>query len=278
MNKKFGLGKGIDALLEDYKMNTDSCSVSINLIRESPYQPRKTISEDSLQELIQSIKENGLIEPLVVRKIDQEYELIAGHRRLLALKTLQNEVVPVYIITATDKQAAEFSIIENVQRKDLNPIEIAESMSKIINDYNLTHETIANSIGKSRVYITNILRLLNLDSFSRQCIMDEKISESHGRLLLQIDDEQNRLKLLNEIIQKGLSVRDVENLLKKGEKKSKSVEKPSFSEQLKIVEQNFIHFFNKPIHIKKNKIEIVFKDEEDVLVFIQHFQHLYEED
>jgi ParB family transcriptional regulator, chromosome partitioning protein len=277
MNKKFGLGKGIDALLEDYKKTTDSCSVQINLIKESPYQPRKTISEDSLQELIQSIKENGLIEPLVVRKVDQEYELIAGHRRLLALKSLKHDLVPIFIISATNKQAAEFSIIENIQRKDLNPIEIAESMSKIIKEFQLTHETIANSIGKSRVYITNILRLLNLDSLTRQYIIDEKISESHGRLLLQISDEEKRIKLLKEIIQKGLSVRDVENKLKKGEIKDNVVDKTIFLEHLKQIQKEFLHFFHKSIHIKKNKVEIVFKDEEEVLAFIQQFQQLYKE-
>lgn len=278
MNKKFGLGKGIDALLEDYKINTDSCSVLIDQIKESPYQPRKIISEESLQELVQSIKENGLIEPLVVRKINQEYELIAGHRRLLALKTLQITSAPVYIISATNKQAAEFSIIENVQRKDLNPIEIAESMSKIIKEFQLTHETIATSIGKSRVYITNILRLLNLDPLIRELIVEDKLSESHGRLLLQITDEEKRIKLAQEIIQKGLSVRDVENKLKKKEKKDIQVDKLMLSQHLQKLEKIFIHFFNKPIQIKSNKIELVFKDNEEVLTFIQQFQHLYEDD
>jgi ParB family chromosome partitioning protein len=278
MNKKFGLGKGIDALLEDYKMNTDSCSVSIDLIKESPYQPRKTISEDSLLELTQSIKQNGLIEPLVVRKINQEYELIAGHRRLLALKSLRINIAPVYIISATNKQAAEFSIIENVQRKDLNPIEIAESMAKIIKEFQLTHETIAASIGKSRVYITNILRLLNLEPVIRELIIEEKLSESHGRLLLQIDDEEKRIKLAHEILQKGLSVRDVENRLKKRDKKEKKVDKLTLFEHSKELEKIFVHFFNKPIQIKNNKVELLFKDREDVLAFIQQFQHLYKED
>jgi ParB family transcriptional regulator, chromosome partitioning protein len=278
MNKKFGLGKGIDALLEDYKKNTDSCFVNISMITESPYQPRKTISTESLLELSQSIKENGLIEPLVVRKVDQHYELIAGHRRLLALKSLLIDSAPVFIITASDKQAAEFSIIENVQRKDLNPIELAESIAKIIHEFQLTHELIANSIGKSRVYITNILRLLNLDKLSRQSIEEEKISESHGRLLLQITDESQRVALLNEIIQKQLSVRDVENLLKKKDKKPTVVDKVTLNQYLPQLEKNFLHFFNKTIHIRKNKIELVFKDEQEVLSFIQQFQQLYKED
>jgi ParB family chromosome partitioning protein len=278
MNKKFGLGKGIDALLEDYKITSNSCSVSIHLIKESPYQPRKSISEESLQELTQSIKENGLIEPLVVRKMEEEYELIAGHRRLLALKKLALPMAPVFIITATDKQAAEFSIIENIQRKDLNPIEIAESMANIIQKFQLTHENIAHSIGKSRVYITNILRLLNLDPLIRKYIMEDKLSESHGRLLLQVSDENKRLKLATDIIEKGLSVRDVENRLKKRGKTEKSVDKSVIYHHLKRIEKDFVHFFHKPVHIFQNKVEIVFNDETEVLAFIQHFQQLYKED
>lgn len=278
MNKKFGLGKGIDALLEDYKLSSDSSSININLILESPYQPRKIVSIDSLQELIQSIQENGLIEPLVVRKINNQYELIAGHRRLKALKTLNYELVPVYIISATDKQAAQFSLIENIQRKDLNPIEIANSLSKIIQEFELTHESLANTIGKSRVYITNLLRLLNLDPDSQSCIIEEKISESHGRLLLQISDIEQRKNLLKDIIQKNLSVRDVENRFKKLQKKTKVVNNFPIYNQLKSYEKNFSHFFNRPVQIKKNKIEIVFIDESDVIKFIQHFKHLYNEE
>jgi len=278
MNKKFGLGKGIDALLEDYKLSSDSSSVNINLILESPYQPRKIISIESLQELIQSIQENGLIEPLVVRKINNQYELIAGHRRLRALKTLNYELVPVYIISASDKQAAQFSLIENIQRKDLNPIEIANSLSKIIKEFELTHESLANTIGKSRVYITNLLRLLNLDPDSQSCIIEEKISESHGRLLLQITDISQRKNLLKDIIQKNLSVRDVENRFKKLQKKTNTVNNFTIYNHLKSYEKNFSHFFNRPVQIKKNKIEIVFVDESDVTNFIQHFKRLYNED
>lgn len=278
MNRKFGLGKGIDALLEDYKKNTDTCFVDLALLKESPYQPRKSISPDSLSELTKSIEENGIIEPLVVRKVDQHYELIAGHRRLLALQSLHRDSAPVFVISATDKQAAEFSIIENVQRKDLNSIEIAESIQKIIQEFKLTHETIAKSIGKSRVYVTNILRLLDLDNLSIQSIREEKISEGHGRLLLQIHEENKRIEMLNTIIQQKLSVRDVENLLKSKSKKQVYVDKIMIKRFLPQLEKDFLHFFNKTIHIKKNKIELVFKDEEEVLNFIQHFQQLYKED
>lgn len=278
MNKKFGLGKGINALLEDYRMASDTSQIPLTDIVGSPFQPRKEISEESITELIQSIQENGLIEPLVVRKIENKFELIAGHRRVKALQILQKELAPVYIISVNDQQAAQFTIIENIQRKDLNPIELAKSMELIIENFHLTHDELAKSIGKSRVYITNLLRLLNLDPLSIQSLLQEKISESHGRLLLQIDNLAFREKLLNEIIKKSLTVKDVEKKLKTLQKKTNSVEKKTIIDEFKKFEKIFVQIFHKPIKIKKNKVEIIFKDESDVLNFIQQIQHFYNED
>jgi len=276
MNKKFGLGKGINALLEDYKFVSDTSHVLLTDIIDSPYQPRKVISDESIAELMQSIRENGLIEPLVVRKKETNYELIAGHRRIKALRLLQKEEAPVYIITASDQQAAQFTIIENIQRKDLNPIELAGSMDFILKSFHLTHEELAKYIGKSRVYITNLLRLLTLDPFCIQSIVQEKISESHGRLLLQITNLAIREKLVKEIIEKSLTVKDVEKRIKLLHKKSNTVDKSVFLNQFKKFEKRFSEIFHKPVKIKKNKLEILFKDEADVLNFIQQIQHLYD--
>lgn len=278
MNKKFGLGKGIDALLEDYRMISDTSQIPLSDIIGSPFQPRKEISEGSIAELMQSIQENGLIEPLVVRKKDNKYELIAGHRRVKALHLLKKEVAPVYIISVSDQQAAQFTIIENIQRKDLNPIELAESMELLLKNFHLTHDDLAKSIGKSRVYITNLLRLLNLDPLTIESIAKEKITESHGRLLLQIENVSFREKILNEIIEKSLTVKDVEKKLKTVQKKTHNVEKKTLSEEFKKFEKTFIQIFHKPIKFKKNKVEIIFKDETDVLNFIQQIQRLYDED
>lgn len=276
MNKKFGLGKGINALIEDYTTGSTINDINISLIKDSPYQPRKYYSEDSLQELIQSIRENGLIEPLVVRKKENYYELIAGHRRLKALQTLQQPNAPVYIIEANDKQAAQLSIIENIQRKDLNPIDLALSFSAIIEQFNLTHEEIAVSIGKSRVFVTNLLRLLHLDLSTIQALKEEKITEGHGRLLLQVEDIQSREKLLEEIIQHTLSVKELEKkistLLQPEVKKQKKISPVSTFSQF---EETLTSLFHKPVRIKSKKIEIVFRDKKELLEIIEQFTHLY---
>ena len=279
MNKKFGLGKGINALIEDYTTGSTINDISIGLIKESPFQPRKYYNDESLSELVQSIKENGLIEPLVVRKVNDTYELIAGHRRLRALQILEQVNVPVYIIDASDKQAAQLSIIENVQRKDLNPIDLALSFSVIIDQFNLTHEEIAVSIGKSRVFVTNLLRLLHLDLSTIQDLKEEKISESHGRLLLQIADLKQRESLLAEIHQKDLSVKELEKristILHPTEKKSKKLS--TFSTYSDFA-QKLSTFFHQQVRIKPKKIEILFKDEKELSKIFQQFARLYDDD
>lgn len=279
MNKKFGLGKGINALIEDYTTGSTINDINISSIKESPYQPRKFYSDDSLLELVNSIKENGLIEPLVVRKVNDVYELIAGHRRLRALQLLEQPNAPVYIIEATDKQAAQLSIIENVQRKDLNPIDLALSFSSIIEQFNMTHEEIAVSIGKSRVFVTNLLRLLHLDLATIQDLKEEKITESHGRLLLQVSDVKQRESLLAEIYQKNLSVKELEKristILHPVEKKTRKLSTlstyPDFEKKLSAV----IH---KQVRIKPKKIEILYKDEKELSELIQQFARLYDDD
>ncbi|MCE5223981.1 ParB/RepB/Spo0J family partition protein [bacterium] len=279
MNKKFGLGKGINALIEDYTTGSTINDINIELIKESPFQPRKYYNDDSLSELVQSIKENGLIEPLVVRRVENTYEMIAGHRRLRALQILEQPNAPVYIIEASDKQAAQLSIIENVQRKDLNPIDLALSFSAIIDQFNLTHEEIAVSIGKSRVFVTNLLRLLHLDLSTIQELKEEKISESHGRLLLQITDLTQRENLLAEIHQKNLSVKELEKkistILHPIEKKNKKLSTlSSFSD----FEKKLSTLIHKQVRVKPKKIEIPFKDEKELSEIFQQFTRLYDDD
>jgi ParB family chromosome partitioning protein len=278
MNKKFGLGKGINALIEDYTTGSTINDINISLIKDSPYQPRKYYTEESLQELIQSIQENGLIEPLVVRKKENYYELIAGHRRLKALQSLQQPNAPVYIIEASDKQAAQLSIIENIQRKDLNPIDLALSFSAIIEQFNLTHEEIAVSISKSRVFVTNLLRLLHLDLSTIQALKEEKITEGHGRLLLQIPDVHVREDLLGEIIQKSLSVKDLEKKISTLlHPEAKKIKKLSPVSTFSHFEEKLTLLFHKPVRIKPKKIEIVYQDEKELSEIIEQFTRLYHE-
>jgi len=276
MNKKFGLGKGLDALIQDYSANASINEISLDLIKESPYQPRFLITEESLSELISSIRENGIIEPLVVRKIDDRYELIAGHRRLSALKFLKKETAPVYIIDVQDQKAAELTIVENIQRVDLNPVELAKSISQMLQRFSLTHEQVSKVLGKSRVYITNILRLLSLDADTIKALETQQISEGHGRLLLQITDISQRTKLLSTILDKQWSVKQLSDYIKK---LSETKEKREISvfltkETRKQYEHTMSTFFNTPVKIKGKKIEIVFKEEKEFLGFFNTFNSL----
>lgn len=267
MSKKFGLGKGIDSLIKDYKIsdNYEILDVNINEIKKSPYQPRKLISEDSIKELSESIKENGLVEPLVVRKKDSYYELIAGHRRLKALQVLQKETAKVYVIEVSDEEAARIALIENIQRKDLNPIELAYSISKIINTFNLTHDELAKRLGKSRVFVTNNLRLLTLGEKAINAILEEKITESHGRLLLEIDSIKERENLLEKVITKNLTVKELEKNIKKlkdNKNKKKNIENKK--EIYKHYESKLKSIFKQPVKIKNKKIEIYYSNEAEL--------------
>lgn len=276
MNKKFGLGKGLDALIQDYSANASINEISLDLIKESPYQPRFLITEESLSELISSIRENGIIEPLVVRKIDDHYELIAGHRRLSALKFLKKETAPVYIIDVQDQKAAELTIVENIQRVDLNPVELAKSISQMLQRFSLTHEQVSKVLGKSRVYITNILRLLSLDADTIKALETQQISEGHGRLLLQITDISQRTKLLSTILDKQWSVKQLSDYIKKlsETKEKKEISVFLTKETRKQYEHTMSTFFNTPVKIKGKKIEIVFKEEKEFLGFFNTFNSL----
>lgn len=276
MNKKFGLGKGLDALIQDYSSNASINEISLDLIKESPYQPRFSITEESLSELISSIRENGIIEPLVVRKINDFYELIAGHRRLNALKFLHKETAPVYIIDVQDQKAAELTIVENIQRLDLNPVELAKSISQMLQRFNLTHEQVSKVLGKSRVYITNTLRLLSLDDATIKALENQVISEGHGRLLLQISDITLRAKLLSTIIDKQWSVKQLGDYIKKATdlKEKREVSEFLSKENKKTYETTMSSFFNTSVKIRGKKIEILFKDEKEFLSFFNTFNTL----
>ncbi len=265
MNKKFGLGKGLDALIQDYSVSSSLQEIPLDQIKESPYQPRLSISKESLEELVESIEENGIIDPLVVRKKNNSYELIAGHRRLSALKILNKEVAPVYILEVSDQKAAELTVVENIQRLDLNPVELAKSIQQMLQRFNLTHDQLAKTLGKSRVYITNTLRLLGLDESSIEALQQQQISEGHGRLILQISDPETRKLILHKIIEYQWSVKQLSDYIKKlnqnKKKKENHWELPK--KEVKGIEKKFSLFFNTPVKIKGKKIEFYFKEESD---------------
>ena len=220
-NKK-GLGRGLSSLIGDSDIKTSNNNISISSIIPKKNQPRKLFEKDALDELTNSIKERGIIQPLIVRKSDHQdgkFELIAGERRWQAAQSAGLHEVPVIIIEADNLKSLELAIIENVQRRDLNPIEEAESYKNLIENFQYDQEKVSQFIGKSRSHISNCLRLLTLPEKLIQMIRNDKISQGHAKILIGLD---NALLLADKIVKKNLSVRQTESLvriLKSGSKK-----------------------------------------------------------
>ncbi|WP_406543304.1 ParB/RepB/Spo0J family partition protein [Clostridium ljungdahlii] len=221
MNKKYGLGKGLRALIpesaleEKEESKKDTILIDIDLISANKTQPRKNFDEQKILQLSQSIQEHGIIQPLILNKIgDDAYSIVAGERRWRAAKLANIKEVPAIIMNLSDKEILEISLIENIQRQDLNPIEEALAYKRLINDFNLTQEELSVKIGKLRTAITNCMRLLNLDSRVQEYIIDGVITEGHGRALLGVDDGELQYKLAQNIIDENLTVRDIEKIIK----------------------------------------------------------------
>jgi len=207
------LGKGLGALIapELTEQKSQVKLVDPQKIKPNRYQPRLNFKQDKLQELIDSIKEKGIVQPVVVRKSEEGgYELIAGERRLRAVQALKQKEVPVLIKEANDQEMLEFSIIENIQRDDLNPLEEARAYENLINDFNFTQEQVAQSVGKSRATISNMLRLLNLPAEIKDALFKEQLSFGHAKAILSLPNKAARISLCRKIIKKGLSVREAE--------------------------------------------------------------------
>jgi ParB family chromosome partitioning protein len=226
MAKKTGLGRGLDALIPtgDFEPEAPGVptvsgynSLPIKSIKRNPRQPRTQMDQDGLSELAASIRENGILQPLIVSPTDnpEEYILIAGERRLQAAGMAGLETVPVIIREASEQHRLELAIIENVQRSDLTPLEAAEAYRQLSDDFNLSHEQIAQQLGKNRVTITNTLRLLNLPDELRQALSEGQITEGHARALLSLPSEQAQSAVLQTIIKHELNVRKTEDLVRK---------------------------------------------------------------
>jgi len=222
--KKGGLGKGLSALLQD--SNTDITTksnnplgsinlLSIEKIEVNPFNPRTHFEEDALVELSESIAQHGIIQPLTVRKLGNDrYQLISGERRFRASQIAGLKDVPAYIRVANDQTMLEMALVENIQREDLNAIEVALSYARLIEECNLTQEEMSKKIAKSRSSITNHLRLLKLPAIIQKGVRDKFISMGHARALVSIQDEKNQIELFNRIVENELSVRDVENIIR----------------------------------------------------------------
>ena len=221
MVKKPGLGRGLDMLLsssvKDSESNKDSelKKLPVELIRKGEYQPRLSIDPDALQELAESIKAQGLVQPVVVRRIDGgEYELIAGERRWRAAQIAGMHTIPAIVRDIPDQAAAAMSLIENIQREDLNPLEEAIAMSRLIADFGLTHQQTADSVGRSRAAVSNLLRLLDLEETTKELLDSGKIDMGHARALLALSGSL-QVETAHIVANKQLSVRETEKLVKR---------------------------------------------------------------
>jgi ParB family chromosome partitioning protein len=277
MAKKLTLGKGLSALIpEESGENIDESNrmlISINKIKSDEEQPRKLFDSEKIAELAESIKTHGIIQPLILRKYMQDqYIIVAGERRWRAAKMIGLKEIPAIIMELSDRDILEISLIENIQRQDLNPIEEALAYRKLLNDFNITQEELSKRIGKSRVAIANTMRLTNLDDRVQQYIIESIISEGHGRVLLTINDKQKQYELAQQVIDEKLSVRELERLIKRfneEEEKEKIIwRSDDLNPYYKEVKNQLQNYFGTKVNVsnKKNKgrIEIEYYSEEDL--------------
>jgi ParB family chromosome partitioning protein len=249
---KHGLGKGLDALFD---MNEDEKGVStidIDSISRDPSQPRKHFDKEELDALAQSIVQNGVIQPIIVRQTPVGYTIVAGERRFRAAKQAGLAEIPIIIKDLTDLQVLEISLVENLQREDLNAIEEANAYRRLADEFGLTQEKIAENIGKSRVSITNKLRLLGLSQYIQDLLIEGKISEGHARAILAIEDEVRRIELADFIVKKGLNVREAEKLAKKKKKEPKEPEPVEYEEEFQRVENDLAKKLGTKVSISRN--------------------------
>lgn len=269
------LGKGLGALIPEKAADTATHKEEIiylqfGQIKPNPFQPREDFDQQSIDELAQSIKEKGVIQPLLVKRRGDNYELIAGERRFRAANSLGHKEIPVIVRDVSDQDSLELALIENIQREGLNPIEEAHAYQHLIDKFKVSQEKISEVLGKARVSITNTLRLLKLPHEIQQEMKKGRISFAHGRALLEVEDENQQRRLAQDTISKGLSVRELENLIKS--KRPKSI-KRNIGQGLReplvaILEEQLQHALATKVRISKRKkrghINIEFYSEEDL--------------
>ena len=268
---KKGLGRGLSSLIGDTSTNPKSNKVSISSIIRNKFQPRKNFNKEQMDELTNSIKERGIIQPIIVRRQSDKYEIIAGERRWQAAQNAGLHEVPVVEIEADDLKSLEFAIVENVQRDDLNSIEEANGYKRLIDEFKYDHEKVAKFIGKSRTHITNCLRLLSLPAEVIKLIEEKKLSQGHGKVLVGLE---NSYQIAKKIVEKKLSVRQAENLVRiyKSPKKFKVITNDSNIKALEKSLQEKTGLTAKIHHKKNNKGTLFFEynntDQLDRLVMV----------
>ncbi len=265
-NERIDFDKFENNIIEEAKEKSDIVEIPLTEIRSNPYQPRKEFDEEALKEFADSIKEHGVIQPIIVKKSIKGYELVAGERRTRASKMAGKETIPAIIRDFNDDEMMEIALVENIQRENLNPIEEAEALSKIIEKNNLTQEEASKKFGKSRSYITNILGLLRLPKKTKDYLSDGKISMGHARVLSKISDEDQVDNLANKIIKEGLSVRDIEKISSNTDypKVNKIKKAAPDNSRFSIYESLMREKVGTKIKIKSKKIEIPFDSDRDL--------------
>jgi ParB family chromosome partitioning protein len=251
---KRSLGKGLGALIDDEESdNGRVMELEINKIEPNSGQPRKYFNDDKLLQLSESIKQHGIVQPLIVKKENDTYKIVAGERRWRAARLAGLNKVPVIMKELSSKEVMEVALIENLQREDLNPIEEAEAFEKLLTEFNMTQEEIAQSVGKSRPAIANSIRLLTLQDNIKKCVINGELSSGHARALIPLEENDIQLKIADEIISKQLNVRDTEALVKRmlAKKMPKKSIKPA--EGYKEIEEKFREIFGTKVTIVNNK-------------------------
>ena len=281
--KKKALGKGLEQLFSDSVINFDKfedtvieenknnvTEINVDEIRSNPYQPRKTIDTESLNELAKSIEEYGVVEPIIVKKSIKGYELVAGERRTKAAKIAGLKTIPAVIKDFDDQEMMEIALIENIQREDLNPIDEATSISNIIKLRGYTQEEFATKFGKSRTYVTNMLGLLKLPDEVKKLVEKNSLSMSHARVLSKFDDDEKTIELAKKVITDNLSVHELEKISQeeKFTSTSKTTTKSNYNPKYHMYENLLIDALNTKVKVSNKKIEIYFNNKmelEDLL-------------
>lgn len=269
--KRGGLGKGLEALLsvqnEIEEETKSSVEISLDDIRPNPHQPRVQFDEQELEELKNSIVEFGLIQPVIVRKVDKGYELIAGERRYRACKLAKMKKIPAIIREISSEDQAKMALVENLQRKDLNVVEEAKGYQKLIDQYSLTQKELSDSIGKSRTYVTNTLRLLTLPEETIEMLASGKLSAGHGKALLMFDESRQN-SMAKHAFEKGLSVRTLETLSKSKAIPFQEKERADKDPHVLEIEQRLTEQLGTKVTIKSGKskstLEITFYKDSDL--------------
>ena len=251
--------------MKNYSTNEEIVEIPLEDLRVNPYQPRKTFDEESLKELADSIKEHGVIQPIIVKKSIKGYEIVAGERRYRASKLADKKTIPAIIREFTDDQMMEIAVLENLQRENLNAVEEAEAYLSLMNKLNLTQDEVSKRVGKSRSHITNLLGILSLPTEVKDLVKEGKLSMAHARVLSKIEDEEQVKNLAKKVISENISVRNLEQESKKKEfKKKVEQHTKEKTKEYESLERELADYLGTKVVLKKNKVEISYENESDL--------------